>query len=149
MSLTNFSVVNAKSKSVSYKLFDEKDLYLLVTPSGGKLWRFKYHYQGKEKLLALGKHPNISLIDVRERRDEARKLLASGFDPAQEKRKRRLSLENIKSFGKEEDIVETRIIRPTNIISPTKEMTDMEYIKLELHIIKECLKELIRNKNKE
>jgi hypothetical protein len=56
-------------------------LFLLVTPSGGKLWRLKYRYEGKEKLLSLGAYPEISLAEARQRRDEARKQLAHGIDP--------------------------------------------------------------------
>ena len=51
-------------------------MFLQVIPSGGKLWHFKYRYEGKEKLLSLGRYPELSLADARARRDEARKLLA-------------------------------------------------------------------------
>lgn len=66
-----------------YTLADEKGLYLQVTPSGGKLWRMKYRFSGKEKLLAFGKYPEVSLAEARDRRDEARKLLAAGTDPGE------------------------------------------------------------------
>jgi integrase len=64
-----------------YKLFDERGLYLLVTPSGGRLWRLRYRMGGLEKLLALGVYPDVTLKRARERRDEARKLIADGIDP--------------------------------------------------------------------
>ena len=64
-----------------YKLADAGGLYLLITPAGGKLWRLKYRFEGKEKLLALGAYPDVGLALARERRDAARKLLADGTDP--------------------------------------------------------------------
>jgi len=64
-----------------YKLTDEKGLYLLVTPSGGKLWRLDYRCGGKRQTLALGSYPDVSLSRVREKRDEARKQLTEGIDP--------------------------------------------------------------------
>jgi integrase len=68
------------------KLFDGGGLFLLVTPTGGKLWRFKYRFDGKEKTLYLGTYPEISLADARQRRLDARKLLANGIDPAAAKK---------------------------------------------------------------
>ena len=64
------------------KLFDGGGLYLLLTPAGGKLWRFKYRYGGREKLLALGAYPGAGLKQARAARDDARRLLAAGTDPA-------------------------------------------------------------------
>lgn len=79
--LTDTSCRNAKPKSKVYKLSDGGGMYLAVSPQGGKWWRLKYRFAGKEKLLALGTYPEIGLADARERRDEARKLLAKGIDP--------------------------------------------------------------------
>lgn len=70
------AVRNAKPKSKPYKLYDESGLFLQVTPKGGKWWRFKYRFADKEKQLSLGTFPDVSLLDAREKRDEARKLLA-------------------------------------------------------------------------
>jgi integrase len=75
-------VLKAKSQGKQVTLFDGGGLYLLVTPSGGKLWRFKYRFEGTEKLLALGPYPEISLVEARARRDEARRQIAHGIDPA-------------------------------------------------------------------
>lgn len=61
-------------------------MYLLVNPNGSRYWRMKYRFNGKEKKLALGVHPDVSLADARSRRDEARKVLAEGSDPAEKKR---------------------------------------------------------------
>lgn len=82
MPLTVTSIRKAKPVSKPFKLFDERGLFLLVTPAGGKLWRFKYRFGGKEKLLALGAYPDVSLAVARERREASRKLVATGIDPA-------------------------------------------------------------------
>ncbi len=79
--LSDMKVQKAKSKEKSFALFDGGGLFLLVTPSGGKLWRFKYRYNSKPKLLAFGTYPEISLLDARKRRDDARRLLANNIDP--------------------------------------------------------------------
>lgn len=76
----------ANPKEKQYKLSDERGLYLLVKPNGSRYWRMKYRFNGKEKKLALGVYPDVSLADARNRRDEARKMLAEGSDPAEKKR---------------------------------------------------------------
>ena len=81
--LADIEVKNAKGKDKPYKLTDGQGLYLLVKASGGKLWRFKYYFHGKEKLLAFGTYPEISLAQAREKRDEARKQIANGVDPGE------------------------------------------------------------------
>lgn len=86
--LTDREVKNAKpdtTKKVT-KLSDGGGLFLLVTAAGGKLWRFQYRFDGKQKLLALGPYPAVSLADARQRREEARKLLANGIDPSDVKK---------------------------------------------------------------
>jgi integrase len=81
-------VLHAKLKlpGKAHKLYDEKGLFLLVQPNGSRLWRFKYRFAGKEKLLALGSYPEISLKEARKRRDEARRALDDGKDPSAERR---------------------------------------------------------------
>ncbi len=86
MPLTDVTVRTAKPKSKPYKLSDGGGLFLLVQPSGGKWWRYKYRFTGKEKLLALGGYPDVSLADVRERHSQARKALAAGNDPGEVKK---------------------------------------------------------------
>jgi integrase len=81
MALNDVKVRNAKLGEKQTKLFDGDGLFLLVTPKGGKWWRFKYRLDGKEKLLALGTYPEVGLSDARRRRDDARKLVANGVDP--------------------------------------------------------------------
>ncbi|MFJ1472449.1 tyrosine-type recombinase/integrase [Massilia orientalis] len=81
--LTQLQVRNAKAKDKPYKLADGGGLYLEVMPSGGKLWRMKFRQaDGKENRLAFGAFPDVSLLDARAKRDEARQLLAAGTDPA-------------------------------------------------------------------
>lgn len=81
MALTAVQINAAKPKEKAYKLADEKGLYLIINPNSSKLWRFKYRFNGKEKLLAFGSYPDVSLLNAREKRDEARKLLANDVDP--------------------------------------------------------------------
>ena len=84
--LTNLQCKNAKPKDKPYKMADEKALYLEVMVNGSKYWWFKYRYNNKEKRLALGVYPEVSLKEARDKRDEARKLLASGVDPAENRK---------------------------------------------------------------
>lgn len=79
--LSDLQVKNSKPKTSEYELSDGYGLHLLVTPSGGKLWRFQYRFDNKQKILALGSYPSITLSDARQRRDDARKLLANDVDP--------------------------------------------------------------------
>jgi Arm domain-containing DNA-binding protein len=81
MPLAEIPVGNAKPKDKDYKLSDGYGLILLVSKSGGKLWRFNYIYEGKQQQLALGTYPEITLNDARQRRENARKLLAHGISP--------------------------------------------------------------------
>lgn len=85
MPLTELQVKNAKPKEKAYKLTDGDGMYLEVSPRGGRYWRLKYRHLGKEKRLALGVYPEISLADARDRRFEARKLIANGIDPSTRK----------------------------------------------------------------
>ncbi|HDS3836891.1 TPA: integrase arm-type DNA-binding domain-containing protein [Legionella pneumophila] len=77
---------NAKPEAKSYKISDEKGLFMHVTPQGNKYWRLKYRFDGKEKLLALGVYDDVTLAKAREKRDEARRLLADGIDPGEHKK---------------------------------------------------------------
>ncbi|MCG6878403.1 MAG: integrase arm-type DNA-binding domain-containing protein [Deltaproteobacteria bacterium] len=83
MPLTDAKVRNARPKSKQFKIFDTDGLFLLVSPAGGKWWRFKYRFGGKEKLISLGTYPEVSLAQARGRRDEARKQVADSIDPSQ------------------------------------------------------------------
>jgi integrase len=81
MPLTDVKVRNAKPAQKPIRVWDRDGLYLEVSPAGGKLWRFKYRFQGKEKVLAFGKWPAVSLLDARKGCSDARKLLAASKDP--------------------------------------------------------------------
>jgi len=85
-SLTDTEVRKAKPGEKDYKLLDGYGLFLLVTPTGGKLWRLDYRFQDKRKTMALGQYPAVTLADARQRRDDAKKLLANGTDPADVKK---------------------------------------------------------------
>lgn len=88
--LTDVAIRNARPKPKPYKLGDSHGLFLLVQPTGGRLWRLKYRLDGKEKKLALGIYPEVGLAEARRRRMEARELLAAGKDPAREKQRQKL-----------------------------------------------------------
>ena len=79
--LTDTEIKRAKAKEKAYSMGDGGGLYLRVKPTGGKLWRWSYRFEGKEKLMSLGKYPDVSLAQARERYTEARKLLATSVDP--------------------------------------------------------------------
>lgn len=83
MPLTDTQLRQLKPKAKQYKVSDSGGLYVLVTPNGSKLWRLKYRYDGKEKVLAFGAYPDTSLARARERRNDAKTLLADGEDPAE------------------------------------------------------------------
>lgn len=100
MPLTAIKVQQAKPKEKPYKLSDGQNLFLYVHPNGGKYWRYRYNWQGKEKAVAFGIYPDVSLSEARERRDEARKLKARGVDPGEfkQEQKRKAILENRITF---------------------------------------------------
>lgn len=91
MALTDTAIRNAKPRDRDYKLADGNGLYLLVTPSGGKLWRLKYRLDGIERKLALGKYPAVSLLDARKARAKAMEDAGKGEDPAAAKRRQRVA----------------------------------------------------------
>jgi len=86
MSLADTAIKKAKPEAKQRKLYNERGLSLLISPKGGKWWRFKYLFDGKEKLLFLGTYPDVSLKDARERRDEAQKQVAAGIDPGEHRK---------------------------------------------------------------
>lgn len=84
--LSETQIENARPGEKVLKLFDGGGLFLQVDPKGGKLWRYKYRFEGKEKLLCIGAYPNVSLSDARLQHSEARLLLKQGTDPSAFKR---------------------------------------------------------------
>lgn len=81
--LTDLQIKKAKPREKQYKIYDGGGLFLIITPTGGKWWRFKYRYNDKEKTLSLGTYPEISLSDARKLREEARTHVAKGIDPSE------------------------------------------------------------------
>jgi integrase len=90
MPLSDVKIRNAKPRQKPYKLADGEGMFLLVHPNGGKYWRFKYRFAGRERILALGVYPDVSIGDARERRAEARRALATGSDPSETKKRAKL-----------------------------------------------------------
>jgi integrase len=100
VSLSDAKVRNAKPGAKPYKVSDGEGLFLLVAATGSKYWRLKYFFAGREKLLALGVYPEVSLGDAREHRAQARKILAAGNDPGVVKKetKRLIQLKDKNTF---------------------------------------------------
>lgn len=98
MNLTDAKIKNAKPGPAPYKLTDGGGLYLFVTTAGGKLWRYNYRFHGKQKTEALGKYPDVSLSEARERLQDAKKALGKGIDLA-EKRKASNQADNFKAIA--------------------------------------------------
>jgi integrase len=100
MALTDIKARTAKPRAKAYKLADSHGLYLLVSPTGAKWWRLKYRLKGKEKALALGVYPEVTLAEARDKQAKARKLIAHGTDPMEAKReqKRQAKAQSENSF---------------------------------------------------
>jgi len=86
LKLTDIAIKKAKPRESVFKLSDGGGLFLMVQPSGGKLWRYKYRFGGVERKLGLGKYPDVSLQEARKRHQEAREQLAQGIDPTAAKK---------------------------------------------------------------
>lgn len=91
MALTDLAIRNLKPSAKPFKASDSGELHLLVSPNGSRLWRLKDRYEGKEKLLALGAYPIVTLAKAREKRDAAKARLADGIDPAKSRRESRIA----------------------------------------------------------
>ena len=94
VALTDTEIRKAKTKPAAYRMSDGGGLYLLLTPAGGKLWRWKYRFDGREKLMTFGNYPDVSLSLARERHGAARKLLATGTDPMAERKAEKAAAED-------------------------------------------------------
>ncbi|MGB6603126.1 MAG: integrase arm-type DNA-binding domain-containing protein, partial [Steroidobacteraceae bacterium] len=114
--LSEAKVRNAKARDRAYKIFDERGLFLLVAPTGGRLWRLKYRMYGREKLISLGAYPDVPLSRAREKRDEARKLIADGVDPSAERQERRAALvDTFEGVAKEWLALQSKSLAPETI----------------------------------
>jgi integrase len=87
MALSDATIRAAKAGQAQFKLYDDGGLFMIVRPSGGKLWRLKYRHVGKEQQLTIGRYPDVGLKEARDKRDEARKIIAAGGNPAFEKKR--------------------------------------------------------------
>ena len=94
MKLTDVQIKRIKPNAKPYKVSDGGGLFLWVTPSGGRIWRWTYRHEGRAKLMTLGKYPDVPLVLARERHAEARKLLATGIDPMAERRAEKAMADN-------------------------------------------------------
>ena len=102
MPLTDTGIKNLKPLDKPQKKFDVNGLFLLVQPNGGKWWRFKYRFAGKEKLLSFGTYPEVSLATARAKRDEARKQVAAGVDPSEQRKVEKAKLADAIDSAKRE-----------------------------------------------
>lgn len=91
MALNDVAIRALKSKDRVFRVADEKGLCIEVAVSGSKLWRFRYRFAGKAKVLSFGRYPEVSLKEARQRRDEARRTLRDGIDPSLERKRAKLT----------------------------------------------------------
>lgn len=94
MQLTDLAIRRSKPKDKPYTLNDGNGLSLLIEPNGSKGWRLRYRFSGKAKLMSLGTYPNVALADARTARDEAKKLIAGGIDPAEVRKAKKREIES-------------------------------------------------------
>jgi integrase len=132
MSLSDAKVRNASPRARPYKIADGEGLFLFITPPGGKYWRMRYFFAGKEKLLALGVYPEISLADARERRAQARKVLAAGKDPGEAKKEAR-RIVKLKSSNAFETVAREWFEKRKHEWAPSSARTTLA--RLEQHIL--------------
>jgi len=98
MALTELTVRNTKPSDKPVKLTDGNGMHLLITTSGSKYWRFQYRFAGKQKILALGVYPEVSLSEARRRRDEARQLVANHVDPSEKRKAQKIESKGLLTF---------------------------------------------------
>jgi integrase len=98
MPLTDAKLRFAKPAPKDFKLYDSNGLFILVRPGGGKLWRLRFTFNGKEKLLAVGAYPRVSLVEARRRRDAALSMLDQGIDPCVEKQARKKAVQDAEAL---------------------------------------------------
>ncbi|WP_349886243.1 integrase arm-type DNA-binding domain-containing protein [Pantoea ananatis] len=98
MALTELKVRNTKPSDKPVKMTDGNGMHLLITTSGSKYWRFQYRFAGKQKILALGVYPEVSLSEARRRRDEARQLVANHVDPSEKRKAQKIESKGLLTF---------------------------------------------------
>src|ERR1700756_273098 len=118
--LNDPKVRSAKSRERAFKLSDERGLFLLVTPTGSRLWRLKYRLNGREKLISLGAYPDVTLKRAREKRDAARTLIADGVDPSVQRKAERAALaQSFEGVAKEWLPGQTQAPAPAGVRHPS------------------------------
>ena len=90
--LSKLLIDKTKSGPKTIRLWDGRGMYLEITPKGGKWWRFKYWFDGRERRMSLGVYPDVSLADAREKREEARRKVAAGIDPGEQRKAEAVAL---------------------------------------------------------
>ena len=114
--LNDTKVRSAKSREKAFKLSDERGLFLLVMPTGSRLWRLKYRLNGREKLISLGAYPDVTLKRAREKRDAARRLIADGVDPSVQRKAERAALaQSFEGVAKEWLELQAKSLAPETI----------------------------------
>lgn len=93
MALTDIEILRPKPGKNPYEIANSGVFHLMITPSGGKLRRWKYRFDDAEKLMALGRYPETSLVEIRERHAQARKQLANGFDHLSERKAKKIAVQ--------------------------------------------------------
>ncbi|MFX1766383.1 integrase family protein [Paraburkholderia sp. A1RI-2L] len=130
MPLTDVAVRKAKPREKSYRLADGQGMYLEVMPNGSKYWRLKYRFDGKEKRMALGVYPTISILAARKARDAAKDQLRAGLDPSAEKKKQREE-SDLEAEGEKPRTVADAFEEYGRKVSPKKEGGRAELLRLE------------------
>lgn len=112
--LTDLEIRNAKPREKPYKLADGQGMYLEIFPTGSKLWRLKYRYEGREKRLSFGAYPTTSMKLAREKRDAARKLLANNIEPSGQRQAEKVARGNtFEVVGREWLVLQEKKLAPT------------------------------------
>jgi integrase len=121
MYLSDVAIRNAKPQEKPVKLFDGDGLYLLIKPTGSRLWRYKYRAGGRENLISFGSYPEVSLKDARERREDARRLILSGGDPsAQRQAQRAARADTFEALAREWLEVQAKSLGPRTLRKKTE-----------------------------
>ncbi|WP_038263757.1 Arm DNA-binding domain-containing protein [Xenorhabdus cabanillasii] len=89
MKPTDVVIKKSKPEAKSYTLFDENGLWLLVEPNGSRGWRFRYRFEGKQKMISLGTYPEVSLAEARRRTAEYRSMVADGINPSEDRKRQK------------------------------------------------------------
>jgi hypothetical protein len=148
--LSDTAVRNAKSNVKSYKMPDGNGLYLFLQPSGGKLWRYDYRFEGKRKTLSIGKYPIVSLADARAKLEQAKKMIAEGIDPSLHKKRNKIQKESdaqltFERVAKDWLSVKSKVLSPTTLEKIAKSFEANVYDRIGRLAIKDVIYKDIRD----